>query len=197
MTLNDLLHVLQGVNEAVENTGYDFSVEEIVEKAIEGEEDVKDFIVDEIAEGIDRSDKIRNYEFVNVCTLKEGIEETKKYIVSSYSYDDVYEFFRDDPFAYSGEDDTFIIDEDNSTIETIDDADLDDEYKGALVNGDTDESDKYDELMGAIQPILDNREEWKRLIDFLKSSPTPTPAPTPESTFEVDDDDIDDLLEDK
>ena len=197
MKLNDLLSVLQGVNEAVENTGYDFSVEEIVKEAVEGEEDVKDFILDTILDGIDTPDKVTEYEYRCGCVIRCGIEDAKEYVVDNYSYDEIYKFFRDDPFAYSGEDDVFLIDEDNSTIESIDESNLDDEYRGAIIDGNADESDKYEELMRAVQPILDNREEWKRLIDFLKSSPTPAPAPAPESTYEVDDDDLDDLLEDK
>lgn len=197
MKLNDLLSVLRGVNEAVENTGYDFSVGEIVEEAIEGEEDVKDFILDTILDGIDTPDKITKYEYRYGCVIRCGIEDAKEYIVDNYSYDEIYEFFRDDPFAYSGEDDAFLIDEDNNTIESIDENDLDDEYRDAIIDGNADESDKYEELIRAIQPILDNREEWKRLIDSLESSPTPAPAPAPESTYEVDDDDLDDLLEDK
>lgn len=197
MKLNDLLSVLQGVNEAVENTGYDFSVEEIVKEAVEGEEDVKDFILDTILDGIDTPDKVTEYEYRCGCVIRCGIEDAKEYVVDNYSYDEIYEFFRDDPFAYSEEDDVFLIDEDNSTIESIDESNLDDEYRGAIIDGNADESDKYEELMRAVQPILDNREEWKRLIDFFKSSPTPAPAPAPESTYEVDDDDLDDLLEDK
>lgn len=190
MKLNDLLSVLRGVNEAVENTGYDFSVEEIVEEAIEGEEDVKDLILDAIVEEIDRSDKIENYTYVNGCIAREGIDQAKEYVVDTYSYDEIYEFFRNDPFAYSGEDDVFIINEDNDTIEPVDDSDIDDEYKNSLVNGSANGSDEYEEIMRAVQPILDNREEWKRLVEFLNSSPTPTP----ESTFEVDEDEADDLL---